>query len=70
MTFTDWQQRVVDEKHELAKKLENLIDFMKSDKMNQISTSEAIRLQKQALVMRQYVSLLSERIENFIEEKT
>jgi hypothetical protein len=58
-----WQQRVIDEKAELDKKIKNLSVFL--GKQNEATASERVRLHTQLGLMEQYSRVLSERIAEF-----
>ena len=60
-----WQQRVVDEKAELDKKLEKLKEFNQSDAFAAISSESRMLLSAQAVAMHDYSLILKKRIENF-----
>lgn len=59
------QQRVIDEKAELDCKLEKLIPFLSSDTCHGLPFDERSRLKRQADVMKEYSSILGERISAF-----
>lgn len=61
------QQRVVDEKNELDEKLTKLIQFIEGRTFlfANLSDEEAKRLRHQAVLMRQYSSVLADRISAF-----
>jgi len=65
MTYQPYQQRVVDERAELDQKLEKLATFLESSASSNIAKDEKMRMVKQAIAMRLYSSILSERIEAF-----
>ena len=58
----DYQQRVVDEKTALDKKLHALSAFLSSDDMPDISDGEVERLKRQQAIMSNYSAVLDERI--------
>jgi hypothetical protein len=61
-----FQQRVVDEKTELDKKLDNLTQFIKSSKTYlELPEPERARLLEQRLTMQRYSEILAERIAAF-----
>lgn len=60
-----FQQRVIDEKAELDCKLEKLIPFLSSDTCHGLPFDERSRLKRQADVMKEYSSILGERISAF-----
>lgn len=59
------EQRVIDEKAELDARLGNLIQFFSSDTCHGLPFDERGRLHRQAEVMREYSSILGERINHF-----
>ncbi len=59
------QQRVVTEKNELAEKLTKLNAFIGGEIYNGLPPEERIRLAKQAGVMKDYLDILSDRINAF-----
>lgn len=59
------EQRVIDEKAELDAKLGNLIPFLGSDTCHSLPFDERGRLHRQAEVMREYSSILGDRINHF-----
>jgi hypothetical protein len=59
------QQRVVDEKTELDKKLEKLLPFLLSEIFKGLSSDEQDRLNLQSDIMQKYSQVLKERIEAF-----
>jgi hypothetical protein len=61
----DWQQRVVDEKKELDKKLENLRKFLSTESFQKLAIKEQARLEYQKLIMMSYSDVLHLRIVNF-----
>jgi len=61
----DYQQRVVDEKSELDKRLETLTKFLAGEVSATIDAEECVRLEKQQSLMAQYSAILQERIDNF-----
>jgi hypothetical protein len=61
-----FQQRVVDEKTELDKKLDNLTQFIKSSKTYlELPEPERARLLEQRLTMQRYSEILADRIAAF-----
>jgi hypothetical protein len=60
-----YQQRVVDEKDELAKKLTALNLFIGGEIYNGLPEAERIRLAKQAEVMKDYLDILNDHIAAF-----
>ena len=59
------QQRVVDEKNELADKLTKLNNFIGGTVFYDLLPAERIRVAKQAGVMKDYLDILNERIAAF-----
>lgn len=64
-TMEAYQQRVVDEKAELDEKLTKLDAFMMSERVKTLPADEHDRMTRQANHMRQYSSVLGERIAAF-----
>ena len=60
-----YQQRVIEEKQELDKKLGALTLFMASASFRVVDIEEQGRLKRQQTFMRAYSHVLSERIEAF-----
>jgi len=65
MELQPHQQRVVTEREELKQKHDKLIDFMKSDRINQLTQLEVNLLCLQSDIMSSYLNVLSRRIELF-----
>lgn len=61
----DFQQRVVEEKAELADKLEKLTYFMTGEVFDSLPTAEQKCLYRQSIIMDLYLIVLNERIEAF-----
>lgn len=61
-TFAPWQIRVYDEKHALNDKIGNLASFLAGEQFPNLPADEQKRLSAQLEVMKQYRSILSERI--------
>jgi hypothetical protein len=59
------QERVVVEKHELDEKLDKLGAFLTGKIMHTLPDDEQARLRRQYALMRDYSSILQERIEHF-----
>ena len=59
------QQRVVAEREELVHKLDKLIEFLKGDIFKSLPEDEQWRLRRQSNAMREYASVLAERIVHF-----
>ena len=70
MTLLPHQQRVVDEKNELAERLEKLNAFLVTEKCIALPFEERCLLARQALVMAQYLDILLDRIEMFFRTAT
>lgn len=60
-----YQQRVVDEKNELDKKLSNLTAFYDTENYRGLDHDEQNRLVKQADIMAEYSCILGDRIAAF-----
>ena len=60
-----YQDRVVVEKDELDERIEKLTNFIQSVKFQSIPEEEQELLTRQLEVMREYSSILEERIEGF-----
>ena len=64
------QQRVVDERDQLAEKLTRLNSFIGGDVVKGLPAEERIRLARQAVAMKEYLDILNDRINAFpVEEK-
>ena len=61
----DYQIRVVEEKDELDGKIERLAKFKQSEQFVSVPKDEQDRLTQQLAVMREYSSILGERIAAF-----
>lgn len=61
-----FQQRVVDEKHELDFKRDRLDGFTKGDTFKTVPADEQNRLMEQLRIMNEYSSILAERIAHFV----
>lgn len=59
------QQRVVDEKDELEEKLTKLNSFIGGTIYDSLSADERNRLSRQAVIMKDYLDILNERINAF-----
>jgi len=64
--FAPHQQRVIDERNELAERLEKLEAFLHTDVYNNLNSAEQNLLDCQKIAMTQYLSTLNERIGIFI----
>lgn len=64
-TYTDWQQRVYDEKGELNVKLTKLTEFMHSDAYSELNATDQGLLMVQHVAMRNYAESLGRRLETF-----
>ena len=60
-----YQQRVVDEKSALDRKLGRLTEFMTGESFSLINIAEQIRLNRQRMAMYDYSAVLGERIAAF-----
>jgi hypothetical protein len=65
VAMEDWQQRVVEERDELAGKLDRLMAFINEDQLAPLATAERERLTRQRGLMAQYRAVLDERIAAF-----
>ena len=63
----DYQQRVVDERAELAAKHDRLIGFSQGDVFHALPAEEQVLLSWQSSVMAAYLSVLARRISLFKE---
>ena len=61
----DYQQRVVDEMHELYNKIEALARFLTSDTVDEIERPDRNLLQTQFSIMEAYIQILQMRINRF-----
>lgn len=69
MNLQPHQQRVVNERDELQTKLKALTTFIDLNAtFNTLTKTEQDLLQKQEVIMRQYVSILTQRIDRFLPE--
>lgn len=59
------QQRVVDEKAELDEKRAKLDAFFETERFNTLDIAEQARMRYQAVAMKEYSSVLGERIAAF-----
>lgn len=64
-TMQPHQERVVDERNELAEKLTKLNSFMTGEIHNGLPSDEKVRLARQACAMKDYLDILNERIQSF-----
>ena len=62
-----FQQRVVDEKHELDIKIGKLADFLKSELFGGLPADEKGRMMRQFVLMEMYSETLDKRIAHFAE---
>jgi hypothetical protein len=60
------QQRVVAESDELSTRLAALKTFIDSDRFESVDTAEQGRLQRQKLIMVEYLAVLNERVAAFV----
>jgi len=58
-----WQDRLRQERAELALRLEALIEFMKGDQVFQIPGPDQVLLLDQSVHMAKYLKVLDERVE-------
>lgn len=65
MGLLPYQERVVAERDDLVKKLNLLKNFFTTPTFNTLSDAERKRLHRQSEVMKEYVSILDERIADF-----
>jgi len=61
----DYQERVVNERDELGKKIMKLIAFMFTERFNSLEHEERTNLEKQLYIMIEYTSILQDRINLF-----
>ena len=61
----EYQQRVIDESHELGAKINNLSSFLSKKEFDGINTKQIELLKLQHKYMLLYMSVLTERIESF-----
>lgn len=59
------QQRVVDERNEVEDRTKKLLEFQTTDLFKSLDPAEIKRLNRQALIMQLYCTVLQERIESF-----
>lgn len=62
-------ERVLDERFGLNSKITNLDTFLISDSFKKLSEDEKSLLEKQNLVMKDYLSILDERVEFYRNKK-
>jgi hypothetical protein len=62
----EYQQRVTDEKTELDGKIERLDAFLKTEMAQNLPPDENPRMTRQLAVMREYSTILGERIAYFV----
>lgn len=60
-----WQQRVIDEKNELIRKVKRLNKFILTDDFEELSAAEKELLRRQHKLMMEYKLILNERIKRF-----
>lgn len=63
MSDTDFQQRLIAERAELAKKAIKLDEFIAGDVFQALSQGQRTLLRKQSIAMGHYKDILSERID-------
>lgn len=61
----EWQQRVIDERDQLAERLAALESFIEGDKFGAVARVDRLLLIQQERSMRAYLSTLRERVERF-----
>jgi len=61
-----YQNRVLLEAKELAKKINSLQLFMVKETFHDVDSKEKIRMYRQLNVMSQYLNILNERIDSFL----
>ena len=61
----DFQKRVIKEKEELLFKLDDLTTFIGGPIYPQLDDAEKVRLKTQSEIMREYIEILSQRINAF-----
>ena len=66
----DYQRRVISERSDLCVKLISLECFMTTGIFQSINLDEQTRMIKQSKIMKDYVDILTERIENFDKKGT
>ena len=64
-TMTDFQERVIAERKELAEKCEKLNNFIPGPVFKTLPIDEQVRLRMQLIVMLNYGTILAERIAEF-----
>ena len=70
MTLQPWQERVVEEKEQLAERLEKLSAFLVSQACLSLPFEERCLLARQAQTMAQYLDILLDRIARLFETAT
>lgn len=65
MSVRSWQLRVIKEHIELKRRIQSLLEFQRTDIFKQLRVAEQNRLIRQFNIMKQYLQVLQERIENF-----
>lgn len=63
--FHDWQQRVVDERKELEEKANKLKDFLVHTGFSNLLKEDRLLLVDQHTIMREYIRVLTRRIDRF-----
>ena len=63
--MTEWQERVLDEREELAAKVARLMAFTGGDAFRRLPPEDGILLMHQLYAMRKYLEALDKRIERF-----
>ena len=70
MTLQPWQERVVEEKEQLAERLEKLNAFLVSQACLSLPFDDRCLLARQLFAMEQYLDILLDRIARFFETAT
>lgn len=65
MEFEPFQQRVINEKRELDEKLSKLTAFIETNAFNSLDKEDQMLLERQMIVMQNYISILEKRILRF-----
>lgn len=61
-----YQHRVIEERDQLADRLDKLYAFSQGTVVSTLSITEQERLQKQYSIMQQYLTILNQRIDAFL----
>ena len=65
IALNEWQQRLLDETRELARKLNKLNDFMSGDVFPRLDRKAKDLLYEQNIAMTKYLQVLSQRLEYY-----